>query len=83
MVSAINGLMESGQVQKGSAGTLETVPIPFVQGATLVNGQWIDRFVLELAEWGASLQAAGYALQDPEECDPVDICRFCYFLVSP
>ena len=41
MVSAIHELVDSGKVQKGTSVYLETVPIPFLQFATLVEGEWL------------------------------------------
>ena len=60
MVSAIHKLVDSGKVQKGTSVYLETVPIPFLQFATLVEGEWLDRYVVVLAEAGAMLADKGY-----------------------
>ena len=34
---------------------LPTVPHAFLRDAPLVEGQWLDRYVVELAEWGARM----------------------------
>ena len=66
VVSGIQQLIDSGQVQKGSTVFLDTVPIPFLKEAPLVDGEWLDGKVLELAEMGAMLQARGYQLKEDD-----------------
>ena len=34
---------------------MPSVPHQFLQEAPLVNGEWIDGYIVELAEWGARL----------------------------
>ena len=50
IVSAVKGAVPEGFVVE-----LPTVPHPFLREAPLVDGDWIDRYTLELAEWGASV----------------------------
>jgi len=45
MVHAIHQLVESGEVKAGSSAWLETVPMPFLQLAALMDGEWLDRHV--------------------------------------
>ncbi|MFC1930444.1 hypothetical protein ACFLWE_00940 [Chloroflexota bacterium] len=71
MVAAIDKLLDSGKIQAGAVVPLETVPIPFLREAPLADGQWIDRYIIELAEWGALLQAEGYDLREAEVCNPL------------
>jgi hypothetical protein len=49
MVQAIHQLVDSGEVKAGSSVWLETVPILFLQLATLIDEEWLDRQVLMLA----------------------------------
>jgi len=65
-VNALRELVNSGQVQAGAIVHLETIPIPFLRDAPLIDGQWLDRRLAELAEWGMLLQSKGYHPQDKE-----------------
>jgi hypothetical protein len=76
MVTAIQRLMDSGQVQGGASVYLETVPMPFLQAAPLVEGEWLDRYVVGLAELGALLIARGYQVQEAGDEHPLAWPRF-------
>jgi hypothetical protein len=76
MVKAIHKLVDSGQVQGGASLYLETVPIPFLQVVTLVEGEWLDRYVVVLAEVGAMLIDKGYQLQETNDHHPLAWQRF-------
>ncbi len=76
MVAAIQKLIDSGQVQQGTVVYLETVPVPFLQAVPLVEGEWLDRDVIELAELGAILQANGYQVQEAVDEHPLAWPRF-------
>jgi hypothetical protein len=52
----IKALVESGAVQEGLVVELPTVPHNLLRDAPLVDGVWVDRYVVALAEWGARLQ---------------------------
>ena len=71
MVKAIHKLVDSGKVQKGTSVYLETVPIPFLQFATLVEGEWLDRYVMVLAEAGAMLAHKGYQIKETNDHHPL------------
>jgi len=71
MVKAIHKLVDSGQVQIGNSLYLETVPIPFLQVATLVEGEWLDRHVMMFAEVGAMLIDKSYQLQETSDHHPL------------
>jgi hypothetical protein len=64
---AIKGLVESGEVQEGAVMELPTVPHQSLRDAPLVDGEWLDRYVVALAEWGGRLQGKGHQLQEPED----------------
>ena len=66
----IRNLVASGKVQAGKAVHLETVPVPLLRDAPLVDGRWLDAHVVELAEWGALLQRQGYVFEDPGDESP-------------
>lgn len=68
--------MDSGRVQAGATVRLETVPVPFLQQAPLVEGEWLDYHLAELAEWGALVQAKGYAFKETEDDHPLASARF-------
>jgi hypothetical protein len=76
MVSDIHNLVESGKVQNGKLVYLETVPIPFLQFATLVEGEWLDRYVMVLAEVGAMLADKGYQIQETNDNHPLAWTHF-------
>ena len=70
MVTALHSLADSGKVQAGATVYLETVPMPFLREVPLIKGVWLDRHILELAEWGALLEVKGYNLQEAEDSHP-------------
>lgn len=76
MVMAIHKLVDSGEVKAGSSAWLETVPIPFLQLATLVEGEWLDRHVLMLAEVGAIAAGKGYQIKKTNDEHPLAWPRF-------
>jgi hypothetical protein len=45
IVSAVRELVDSGQVRAGISVSLDTVPIPFLGEAPLVDGEWLDKHV--------------------------------------
>ena len=49
---------------------LPTVPHAFLREAPLVEGQWIDRYVVELAEWGARLVQQGLVVEESDDPHP-------------
>ena len=55
----------------GSVVELPTVPHAFLRYAPLVDGDWIDRYTLELAEWGACLIERGLTLEEPGDSHPL------------
>jgi hypothetical protein len=71
MVKAIHKLVDSSHVQIGTSVYLETVPVSFLQIATLVEGEWLDRHVVMLAELGAVLIDRGYQLQETNDHHPL------------
>jgi len=58
-------------VQQGFVVELRTVPHYFLGHAPLIEGDWIDHYIVELAEWGARLVEKGYSLVEPEDQHPV------------
>jgi hypothetical protein len=67
MLNAIKELVNSGQIQAGKMVRLETIPIPFLKDVPLIQGQWLDQRLVEMAEWGALIQTRCYQPQeDPE-----------------
>jgi hypothetical protein len=71
MVHAIHQLVESGEVKAGSSAWLETVPMPFLQLATLIDGEWLDRHMLMLAEVGAIAAGKGYQVKKTNDEHPL------------
>ena len=71
MVSAIHELVDSGKIERGLSVCLETVPIPFLQFATIVEEEWLDRYVVLLAEAGAMLADKGYQQKETNDHHPL------------
>ena len=71
MVSAIGRTIDSGQVPEGASVYLETVPMPFLRVAPLVEGEWLDRYVAGWAELGAMLIDRGYQKQEAGDEHPL------------
>ena len=76
--AAMRDLIHSGQVQAGATLQLEDVPSSFLQEAPLVDGIWLDRAVLALAEWAAELKKHGYTLTESLDEHPLAL-----FEISP
>ena len=64
---AIRKLIEVGEVKGGTAVELTPMPIESLLLPPLVEGQWIDRHVVELAEFGAVVEEGGFELQVTED----------------
>lgn len=58
-------------VQEGAAVDLPTVPHQFLSEAPLVDGDWIDRYAVELTEWGARIRKNGFLLEEPQDNHPL------------
>jgi hypothetical protein len=71
VLQGIKALVASGDVQEGIVVELPTVPHNLLRVPPLVEGVWLDRYMVALAEWGARLQAKGYKLQEPEDSHPL------------
>ena len=57
--------------QEGIVVDLTTVPHAFLKEVPLVDGDWIDRYILELAEWGARLVEKGLFLEESHDNHPM------------
>jgi len=66
---AIECVMKSA-TQEGFVVELPTVPHQFLSEAPLIEGDWIDRYSVELAEWGARIKAKGYVLEESDDNHP-------------
>lgn len=76
--NAVRALIKAGQLKAGAAVELGSIPMESLLLAPLIDGEWIDRHVVELAEFGALLEASGFALRvsaDPHYLAPPRICR--------
>jgi len=49
-----------GVAQRAFVVDLPTVPHQFLREAPLIDGDWIDRYTVELAEWGARIREKGF-----------------------
>ena len=66
IVSAMKNLGFAGLMVE-----LPTVPHAFLREAPLVEGQWLDRYVVELAEWGARLAQQGLVVEESDDPHPL------------
>lgn len=66
LVSAVKDLRFDGLIVE-----LPTVLHAFLREAPLVEGQWIDRYVMELAEWGARLGQHGLVAEESDDPHPL------------
>ena len=58
-------------IQPGTVVDLPTVPHQFLKEAPLVDGDWIDRYTVELAEWGARMMEKGFLLEESKDSHPM------------
>ena len=61
----------TGETHQGYAVDLPTVPHQFLREAPLVDGYWIDRYIVGLAEWGARLKEKGLFLEASGDYHPL------------
>ena len=66
IVKAIKGL-----IQPGTVVDLPSAPNNVLREAPLVDGEWIDRYTLEMAEWGARIMAKGFLLEESGDNHPM------------
>ena len=66
LVEAIKGVAKQGIVVD-----MPSVPHQFLQEAPLVDGDWIDGYIVELAEWGARLVEKGLLLEESGDYHPM------------
>jgi hypothetical protein len=66
--------LESAMRELGLGGQVvefPTVPHGFLRDAPLLEGKWIDRYVVALAEWGARLEQRGYRIEESDDPHPL------------
>jgi hypothetical protein len=70
VLAFMRALVEAGTVCRGRVASISTVPMPRLKETPLLEGVWLDRYVVELAEWGAKMRDQGFhANQDANEDD--------------
>lgn len=69
--NAVKRLVESGVVDAGAVLSMDAVPNEFLRDAPLVDGEWVDCYVIELVEWGARMKEKGFELKQPEDYHPL------------
>jgi len=63
---AFNDLIDSGQVRMGTFVELTGMVNDAFLSCPLIEGEWIDRYVIELNEWGALLKERGFRSNKPD-----------------
>ncbi len=76
MVTALQALVDSGQVLSGTVARLETVPVSFLRKVPLLEDIWLDRYVVELAQYGSLLRAKGYEISEDQDEHPLASVQF-------
>ncbi len=76
MVTGLQALVDSGRVQSGTVARLDTVPVPFLRKVPLLEGAWLDRYVVELAEYGSLLRVKGYEASEDQDEHPLVSVQF-------
>ena len=66
IVEAIKSVAKQGIVVD-----MPSVPHQLLQEAPLVDGDWIDSYMVELAEWGARIREREFLLEEPEDNHPM------------
>ena len=66
IVNAVKGVVQPGTVIE-----LLTVPHQFLREAPLIDGDWIDSYVVELAEWGARLVEKSFLPEESGDNHPM------------
>ena len=75
-VVALQALVDSDQIQSDTVVRLETVPVPFLTKVPLLQGEWLDRYIVELAEYGSLLRAKGYEASEDQDEHPLASVQF-------
>jgi hypothetical protein len=75
--TAARGLTAAGEVDIGYQVNLSSLPVSLLQEAPLVGGEWLDRFVIELAELATSLAKRGFRPEEPHDGHPLAHLGFC------
>ncbi|MBU2601512.1 MAG: hypothetical protein KKA32_05005 [Actinobacteria bacterium] len=68
--AALTALVESGGVTAGKVLRLDTVPHEYLRDVPILEGEWVDRHVLVLAEYGALLMKRGYEVRHADDDHP-------------
>lgn len=63
VVEELRRLTEAGEFRSARKVLLPSVPVPFLQTVPVVDNEWIDRHVVELAEFGCQLLVEGCVIQ--------------------
>ena len=71
VVGELRKLTEGGEIQAARQVCLSSVPVPFLKTVTVVDNEWIDRHVVELAEFVCLLLEHGYAIQEGRDTHPL------------
>lgn len=71
VVGGLRKLTEGGEIQAARQAFFSSVPVPFLRRVPMVNDEWIDRYVVELAEFVCLLLEHGYAIQEGRDTHPL------------
>jgi hypothetical protein len=69
--TALTELVAAGAVVKGILVTVDTAVTEAFYCTPLVDGEWIDRTIVELAELGWFLEQAGFRVEGSTDPDPI------------
>lgn len=71
ITQAMKALVQSGKVERGTCVHLEDVLLPALATTPLVDNIWLDRYVVELAEFGALLKTKGFEYREADDTHPM------------
>ena len=71
VLKALRELVASGAVKAAREVILPSVPMVFLRRVTLFEGEWVDRHVIEMAEFGTILADCGFTLVEDGDQHPL------------
>ena len=75
-LEAVQDLVKEGKVQGGKLVNLSPASIIGFYSAPLIDGEWLDQALAEMAEWGALLEQKGYEFKQADDDHPLAMNLF-------
>ncbi len=68
---AAQELIKDKKLVAGKTVSLSAIPVMGFRTVPVVEGEWVDQVLVELAEWGALLEEKGYQVKRPDDEHPL------------